>query len=103
MTELKDEHLEVISKNKSRKYEIDNLVNQLSDAKESVAVLGNAIECGFLHDKHSLILQEWIVEYAKDQDQMETHLTEMQDHGQAYSISDRFDVQGNWVSQRSQA
>ena len=24
MTELKDEHLEVISKNKSRKYEIDN-------------------------------------------------------------------------------
>ena len=63
MTELKDEHLEVISKNKSRKYEIDNLVNQLSDAKESVAVLGNAIECGFLHDKHSLILQEWIVEY----------------------------------------
>ena len=81
MTELKDEHLEVISKNKSRKYEIDNLVNQLSDAKESVAVLGNAIECGFLHDKHSLILQEWIVEYAKDHDQMETHLTEMQDHG----------------------
>ena len=81
MTELKDEHLEVISKNKSRKYEIDNLVNQLSDAKESVAVLGNAIECGFLHDKHSLILQEWIVEYAKYQDQMETHLTEMQDHG----------------------
>ena len=81
MTELKDEHLEVISKNKSKKYEIDNLVNQLSDAKESVAVLGNAIECGFLHDKHSLILQEWIVEYAKDQDQMETHLTEMQDHG----------------------
>ena len=81
MTELKDEHLEVISKNKSRKYEIDNLVNQLSDAKESVAVLGNAIECGFLHDKHSLILQEWIVEYGKDQDQMETHITEMKSHG----------------------
>ena len=81
MTELKDEHLEVISKNRSRKYEIDNLINQLSDAKESVAVLGNAIKCGFLQDKHSLILQEWIVEYVKYQDQMETHLTEMQDHG----------------------
>ena len=81
MTELKDEHLEVISKNKSRKYEIDNLVNQLSDAKESVAVLGNAIECGFLHDKHSLILQEWLVEYVYDKDQMLTHLTEMLDHG----------------------
>ena len=56
MTELKDEHLEVISKNKSKKYEIDKMVEQLSDARESVAVLGNAIECGFLHDKHSLIL-----------------------------------------------
>ena len=81
MTELKDEHLEVISKNKSRKYEIDNLVNQLSDAKESVAVLGNAIECGFLQDKHSLILQEWIVEYEKLSEQLDTHLTEVRDHG----------------------
>jgi len=81
MTELKDENLEVISKNKSRKYEIDNLVNQLSDAKESVAVLSNAIECGFLHDKHSLILQEWIVEYEKLSQQLDTHLTEVRDHG----------------------
>ena len=81
MTELKDEHLEVISKNKSRKYEIDNLVNQLSDAKESVAVLSNAIECGFLHDKHSLILQEWIVEYEQLSEQLDTHLTEVRDHG----------------------
>ena len=81
MTELKDEHLEVISKNKSRKYEIDNLVNQLSDAKESVAVLSNAIECGFLHDKHSLILQEWIVEYEQLIEQLDTHLTEMRTHG----------------------
>jgi len=81
MTELKDEHLEVISKNKLRKYEIDNLVNQLSDAKESVAVLGNAIECGFLQDKHSLILQEWIVEYEQLSEQLDTHLTEVRDHG----------------------
>ena len=80
MTELKDEHLEVISKNKSKKYEIDNLVNQLSDAKESVAVLSNAIECGFLHDKHSLILQKWIVEYEELSQQLDTHLTEVRDH-----------------------
>jgi len=81
MTELKDEHLEVISKNKSRKYEIDKMVEQLSDVRESVAVLGNAIECGFLHDKHSLILQEWIVEYEQLVDQLDVHLTEMRSHG----------------------
>ena len=81
MTELKNEHLEVISKNKSRKYEINKLKGHIDDAIESISVLHNAIQCGFLHHKHSLILEEWIVEYAKDQDQMETHLTEMQDHG----------------------
>ena len=81
MTELKDEHLEVISKNKSRKHELDKMVEQLSDARESVAVLGNAIECGFLHDKHSLILQEWIVEYEQLIEQLDTHLTEMRTHG----------------------
>ena len=80
MTELKDEHLEVISKNKSRKHELDKMVEQLSDAKESVAVLGNAIECGFLHDKHSLILQKWIVEYEQLIEQLDTHLTEMRSH-----------------------
>jgi hypothetical protein len=44
-------------------------------------VLGNAIECGFLHDKHSLILQEWIVEYEQLIEQLDTHLTEMRTHG----------------------
>jgi len=81
MTELKDEHLEVISKNKGKNYEIKKMVERLSDAKESVAVLGNAIECGFLHDKHSLILQEWIVEYEQLIEQLDTHLTEMRTHG----------------------
>ena len=81
MTELKDEHLEVISKNKGKKYEIDKLENELSDAKESVAVLSGAIACGFLHDKHSLILQEWIVEYKQLIEQLDTHLTEMRTHG----------------------
>ena len=81
MTELKDEHLETISNNKGKKYEIDKMVEQLSDARESVAVLGNAIECGFLHDKHSLILQKWIVEYEQLVEQLDTHLTEMRSNG----------------------
>ena len=81
MTELKDEHLETISYNRGKKYEIDKMIEQLSDARESVAVLGNAIECGFLHDKHSLILQEWIVEYEQLIEQLDTHLTEMRTHG----------------------
>jgi hypothetical protein len=81
MTELKDEHLETISNNRGKKYEINKMVEQLSDARESVAVLGNAIECGFLHDKHSLILQEWIVEYEQLIEQLDTHLTEMRTHG----------------------
>jgi hypothetical protein len=81
MTELKDEHLETISNNRGKKYEIDKMVEQLSDVRESVAVLGNAIECGFLHDKHSLILQEWIVEYEQLIEQLDTHLTEMRTHG----------------------
>ena len=81
MTELKDEHLEIISNNKGKKHEIDKMVEQLSDGRESVAVLGNAIECGFLQDKHSLILQEWIVEYKQLIEQLDTHLTEMRTHG----------------------
>ena len=71
----------VRTQNKAKKHELDKLVEQLSDAKESVAVLGNAIECGFLHDKHSLILQEWIVEYEQLSEQLDTHLTEVRDHG----------------------
>ena len=81
MTELKDEHLEVISKNKSVKYEINKLKERIDDSKESISVLSNAIKCGFLHDKHSLILQEWIVEYEQLSEQLDTHLTEVRDHG----------------------
>ena len=33
MTELKDEHLETISINRGKKYEIDKMVEQLSDAR----------------------------------------------------------------------
>jgi hypothetical protein len=80
MTELKDEHLEVISKNKSTKYEIDKLKERIDDSKESISVLSNAIACGFLADNHSLILQKWIVEYEELSQQLDTHLTEVRDH-----------------------
>ena len=39
---------------------------ELDDATEAVSVLDNAIACGFLKDKHSLIAQEWIKEYKND-------------------------------------
>ena len=81
MTEINDEIKSVIDSNKAKTYEIDKLKERINDVRESISVLSNAIKCGFLHDKHSLILQEWIVEYVHDRDQMLTHLTEMQDHG----------------------
>ena len=65
---------------KSKDTMIEELENQISDAKESVSVLGGAIACGFLQDKHSLILQKWIVEYEQLIEQLDTHLTEMRSH-----------------------
>ena len=65
---------------KSKDTMIEELENQISDAKESVSVLGGAIACGFLQDKHSLILQKWIVEYEQLIEQLDIHLTEMRSH-----------------------
>jgi hypothetical protein len=39
---------------------------EMDDATEAISVLDNAIACGFLKDKHSLIVQEWIKEYKND-------------------------------------
>ena len=39
---------------------------EIDDAIEAMSVLDNAIACGFLKDKHSLIAQEWIKEYKSD-------------------------------------
>ena len=39
---------------------------EMDDAIEAMSVLDNAIACGFLKDKHSLIAQEWIKEYKND-------------------------------------
>ena len=45
--------------------EIKKAQSQLDDCIESLSVLGNAVECGFLFDKHSLEMQKWIKEYKK--------------------------------------
>ena len=48
------------------KTEKERAQNEIDDAIEAVSVLDNAIACGFLKDKHSLIAQEWIKEYKND-------------------------------------
>ena len=43
--------------------EIKKAQNELDDCIESLSVLDNAVECGFLFDRHSLEIQKWIKEY----------------------------------------
>ena len=50
----------------SLKTERERAQMELDDATEAISVLDNAIACGFLKDKHSLIAQEWIKEYKTD-------------------------------------
>ena len=50
----------------SVKTEREKAQNEIDDAIEAISVLDNAIACGFLKDKHSLIAQEWIKEYKQD-------------------------------------
>ena len=50
----------------SLKTERERAKMEIDDAIEAVSVLDNAIACGFLKDKHSLIAQEWIKEYKND-------------------------------------
>ena len=50
----------------SVKTERERAQMEIDDAIEAMSVLDNAIACGFLKDKHSLIAQEWIKEYKND-------------------------------------
>ncbi len=50
----------------SLKTEKERAQMEIDDAIEAISVLDNAIACGFLKDKHSLIAQEWIKEYKQD-------------------------------------
>ena len=47
----------------NRAEEIKKIQSELDDCIESLSVLDNAVECGFLFDKHSLEIQKWIKEY----------------------------------------
>ena len=48
---------------KGIKRQIEEAEQEIDDCTEAKEVLDNAIKCGFLFDKHSLICQEWIKEY----------------------------------------
>tara|TARA_R100000329_G_scaffold11642_1_gene12637 strand:+ start:125 stop:382 length:258 start_codon:yes stop_codon:yes gene_type:complete len=81
MTEIKDDIKYVIDENKARKYEKkkqewEKLENDKSDCLEAIEVLGGAVACGFLDDKHSLILQDWIKYYKNKSEQIENYLDE---------------------------
>lgn len=81
MTEIKDDIKSVIDENKARTYEKkkkewEKLENDRSDCLEAIEVLGSAVACGFLDDKHSLILQDWIKYYKNKSEQIENYLDE---------------------------
>ena len=54
--------------------EINKMKQALEDCKESQSVLANAIKCGFLEDKHSLTMQQWLKEYEQRESYLETTL-----------------------------
>ena len=64
--QTKDDIDHLHTKNKSKMHEIRKAEDSMSDAMESLSVIDNAISCGFLFDKHSLILQEWAKEYREE-------------------------------------
>lgn len=77
MTEMKDEHLEIISKNKGLAYQLNIMRSQISSTKEAISYLENGIKSGFLFEKHSLIIEKWLVQYKLLLEELDTHLTEM--------------------------
>ena len=50
----------------SIKTERERAQEVIDDSIEAISVLDNAIACGFLKDRHSLIAQTWIKEYNSD-------------------------------------
>ena len=55
--------------------EINKMREALQDCIESQSVIANAIKCGFLEDKHSLIMQEWL-HYYEQREQYLQHTLE---------------------------
>jgi len=58
----------------NRYSEINKMEKALDDCRESISVLSNAIKCGFLEDKHSLTIQEWLKEYEQRESYLKTTL-----------------------------
>jgi len=80
MTQIRSNIKEVIDGNKDRNYQVNKLKDRIKECIKSISLLHDSIQQGFLYEDHELILQKWLVRYKQDQDQMETHLTEMLDH-----------------------
>ena len=54
--------------------EINKMKQALEDCRESQSVLANAIKCGFLEDKHSLEMKEWLNYFQQREQYLETTL-----------------------------
>ena len=63
----------------SIKTERERAQEVIDDSIEAISVLDNAIACGFLKDKHSLIAQTWIKEYKSDKENAEIFLENNKD------------------------
>ena len=61
--------------------EIEKAQIELKDCFESLSVLDNAVECGFLFDKHSLEMQKWIKEYKEKIEQLQIFIDNARTNG----------------------
>ena len=65
----------------NRAEEIKKIQSELDDCIESLSVLDNAVECGFLFDKHSLEIQKWIKEYKQRIEYLREQLENVRTNG----------------------
>ena len=61
--------------------EIEKAQSELDDCIESLSVLDNAVECGFLFDRHSLEMQKWIKEYKERIEQLRIFIDNARTNG----------------------
>ena len=61
--------------------EIKKAQSELDDCIESLSVLDNAVECGFLFDRHSLEIQKWIKEYKKQIEELRIFIENARTNG----------------------
>ena len=65
----------------SPKTVIEEGENEISDCKEAISVLDNAIACKFLFDRHSLECQKWIKEYKERIEQLRIFIDNARTNG----------------------